>query len=93
MKGRCKVPKDVKLSILNISEGSNLKKSFLVKKLGITPIKYFRWAQKYYLDNTLDDKRGGYRINKQRLEDVYRKQIIKIRKISFWEKRGLALNE
>jgi putative transposase len=83
LKGRHKVPKDVKLSILNIVEGSNLKKSFLVKTLGITPIKYFRWAHKYYLDNTLDDKRGGYRIKKQRLEDVYRKQIIDIRKNKF----------
>ena len=83
MRGRGKVPKDIKLSILNIIEGSALKKSFLVKKLGITPIKYFRWAQKYYLDNTLDDKRGGYRLKKQRLEDVYRKQIIDIRKNKF----------
>lgn len=77
------MPKDVKLSILNIIEGSSVKKSFLVKKLGITPIKYFRWAQKYYLDNSLDDKRGGYRLKKTRLEDVYRKQIIDIRKNKF----------
>ena len=83
MRGRHKVPKDVKLGILNIVEGSNLKKSFLVKNLGITPVKYFRWAQKYYLDNNLDDKRGGYRIKKERLEDVYRKQIIDIRKNKF----------
>lgn len=83
MRGRSKIPKDVKLSIINIIEGSNLKKSFLVNKLGITPIKYYRWAQKYYLDNTLDDKRGGYRVNKQRLEDQYRQHICDIRKNKF----------
>ena len=53
LKGREKVPKDVKLSIINIVEGSPVRKSYLVEKLGITPVKYFRWAQKYYLDNCL----------------------------------------
>jgi len=83
LKGRNKVPKDVKLSILNIVEGSPVKRSFLVNKLGMTQIKYYRWAQKYYLDNCLDDKRGGYRLKKQRLEDLYRKQIAEIRKNKF----------
>ena len=77
------MPKDVKLSILNIVEGSNLKKSFLIQKLNITPIKYYRWAQKYYLDNCLDDKRGGYRIKQTRLEDLYRTQTCDIRKNKF----------
>jgi len=64
LNGRFKVPKDVKLSILNIVEGSPVKKSVLINSLGITPIKYYRWAQKYYLDNSLEDKRGGYRPKK-----------------------------
>jgi len=77
------VPKDVKLSILNIVEASPVKKSWLVRKLGMTPIKYYRWAQKYYLDNSLEDKRGGYKVRRPRLEDLYRKQIIDIRKNKF----------
>ena len=83
MSGRQKVPKDVKLSILNIIEASPLKTSVLVKKLGITPVKYFRWTQKYYLDNCLEDKRGGFKTHRPRLEDLYRKQIIDIRKQKF----------
>jgi len=83
LNGRQKVPKDVKLSILNIIEASTLKKSVLVKKLEITPIKYFRWCQKYYLDNCMEDKRGGFKSIRPRLEDLYRKQVIEIRKQKF----------
>lgn len=83
MNGRFKVPKDVKLSILNIVEGSPVKKSVLINALGITPIKYYRWAQKYYLDNSLDDKRGGYRPKKYLIGDIYRNQITAIRKNKF----------
>lgn len=77
------MPKDLKLGILNIIEASPLKKSLLLKKLGMPSLKYFRWCQKYYLDNCLEDKRGGFKTSKPRLEDLYRKQIIDIRKQKF----------
>jgi transposase InsO family protein len=83
LRGRQKVPKDVKLSVLNIVEATPLKKNHLLQKLGMTPVKYFRWSQKYYLDNCLEDKRGGLRSKRPYLADLYRKQIIDIRKQKF----------
>lgn len=83
LKGYTKVPKDIKLWIINLVEASTLKKSTVLNKLGMTYIRYYRWLLKYYLDNSLDDKRGSYSRNKPRLEDVYRKQIIEARKNKF----------
>lgn len=46
-------------------------------------IRYYRWVLKYYLDNSLDDKRGSHKRPRPRLEDVYRKQIVEARKNKF----------
>jgi transposase InsO family protein len=46
----------------------------------MTDVKYYRWQRKYYIDNCLEDNRGRYERNKVRLEDIYRKHIIDIRK-------------
>jgi transposase InsO family protein len=77
------VPKDIKLWVINLIEASPLKKKFILNKLGMHPCRYFRWCQKYYLDNSLDDKRGLYRRNQPRLEDIYRKHIVDARKNKF----------
>ena len=53
----------------------SLKKKDLFGMLGMTPVKYFRWSHKYYLDNSLEDKRGRYTRNRPRLEDTYRKHV------------------
>ena len=81
--GRAKVPKDIKLWVINLVEASPLKKTVILKKLGMNYIRYYRWVLKYYLDNSLDDKRGCHTRSKPRLEDVYRKQIIEARKNTF----------
>ena len=83
MIGRAKVPKDIKLWVINLVEASPLKKTVILKKLGMNYIRYYRWVLKYYLDNSLDDKRGCHTRSKPRLEDVYRKQIIEARKNTF----------
>ena len=83
MKGRQKVPKDLKLGILNLVEAAPFKRVAILKKLDMPYVKYFRWTQKYYLDNCLEDKRGGRSKTTPRLEDLYRRQISEIRANKF----------
>lgn len=81
LKGQTKVPKEVKLDILGIVEASPITKTKVIQLFDMCPVRYFRWQKKYYLDNCLEDRRG---FNKKqpmiRLEDLYRQEIIDIRK-------------
>jgi transposase InsO family protein len=66
---------------LSIIEASPIRKSRAIAMFGMAPVRYYRWQLKYYLDNCLDDKRGRYERRRIRIEDLYRKQIIDIRKM------------
>ncbi|MBU0501987.1 MAG: DDE-type integrase/transposase/recombinase [Candidatus Margulisbacteria bacterium] len=72
--------KEDKLDILSIIEASPIKKQQAIALFGISPVRYYRWQLKYYLDNCLDDRRGRYERKGTRLADLYRKQIKAIRK-------------
>ncbi len=78
--------KEDKLDILSMVEASPVKKNKAIKLFGMAPVKYFRWQLKYYLDNCLDDKRGRYPRGRMRLEDMYRQQIIDVRKTGVFGK-------
>lgn len=73
------MPKEHKLDILQIIEASPLSTAKIVKMFGLCSTRYYRWQKKYYLDNCLDDKRGGSRKGLKRLEDLYRDEVINIR--------------
>lgn len=81
MKGRKIIPKDIKLGIINLVEASPMKKSWVLGRIGMPAIKYYRWQHKYYLDNTLEDRRGRHKRLRPRLEDLYRCHIINHREI------------
>lgn len=78
--------KEDKLDILGIIEASPVRKSQAIKLFDMAPVRYFRWQLKYYLDNCLEDKRGRYPRGRSRLEDLYRQQIIDIRKTGVFGK-------
>lgn len=78
--------KEDKLDILSIIEASPIKKTKAIEMFQMAPVRYFRWQSKYYLDNCLDDKRGRYKRRNMRLEDLYRQQIIDIRKTGVYGK-------
>lgn len=81
LKGKTKVPKRFKLDILKIVEASPIAKEKVVKLFNMHPVRYFRWQKKYYIDNSLEDNRGFHKKKSLiRLEDLYRKEIIDIRK-------------
>ncbi len=70
----------MKLAIINIVEANPLPKHRLLKMMGLVENKYYRWQKKYYLSSCLEDQRGKTKSKKPRLEDVYRKEIVHIRK-------------
>lgn len=86
MKGYTKVEKEDKLDILSIVEASPVRKNKAIAMFGMSAVRYYRWQLKYYLDNCLDDKRGRYERRRIRIEDLYRKQIIDIRKTGIYGK-------
>jgi putative transposase len=86
LKGRSKVSMEDKLDVLSIIEASPIRKSKAIAMFEMAPVKYYRWQLKYYLDNCLDDKRGRYERRAIRIEDLYRKQIIDIRKTGIYGK-------
>lgn len=73
------MPKEHKLDILQIVEASPLKKGKVVAMFGMSLTRYFRWQKKYYLDNSLEDKRGNNRKGLKRLEDIYRDEVVNTR--------------
>lgn len=79
MKGYTKISKQDKLDILGLIEASPIKKSQALGYLGLCENRYYRWQLKYYLDNSLDDRRGRFKKRYPRLEDHYRRQIVAIR--------------
>lgn len=77
------MPKEVKLDILNIVEAAApLSKGPIIRQFGLSPSRYFRWQKKYYFDNCLEDQRGYNRQGLRRLEDLYRDQVVDIRRAS-----------
>lgn len=86
MKGYTKVSKEDKLDILGIIEASPIKKSKAINLLGMSPVRYYRWQLKYYLDNCLDDQRGRHERKRVRLTDSYRKQIVAARQEGIYGK-------
>ncbi|MFH1542461.1 MAG: DDE-type integrase/transposase/recombinase [bacterium] len=67
--------KEDKLDVLSIVEASPIKKQQAIALFGMSPVRYYRWQLKYYLDNCLDDRRGRYERKGTRLADLYRQQI------------------
>lgn len=79
MKGHTKISKEDKLDILGLIEASPIRKKQALAYLGLCENRYYRWQLKYYLDESLDDRRGRFKRRYPRLEDHYRQQIIAIR--------------
>jgi transposase InsO family protein len=73
------VSKEDKLDILSIVEASPVNKQQAIALFGMSPVRYYRWQLKYYLDNCLDDRRGRYERKGVLLTDRYSRQIRAIR--------------
>jgi len=84
------VSKEDKLDILSIIEASPIKKQQAITLFGMSPVRYYRWQLKYYLDNCLDDRRGRYERKETRLADLYRKQIRAIRQQGVFGKYAIG---
>ena len=78
MWGYTKVPKNFKIDILNIVEASPVPKHKVVTMFGMDLVRYYRWQKKYYLTNSLEDKRGAKKKTRT-LNDIYRTDIVGIR--------------